>query len=118
MTETNAKVTQYVVTDAAVPDGQVVFTPAGFKDIAIQAITPFALIVLRGCYAYGSAFLGLLLGSVGANAMGLPVFHATSTKGLLLTCASMAAATTSVSMLRNIASQWTALGEKFPILKA
>jgi len=109
---------QYVVTDGSVPPGQIVFTPAGFKNIAVEAITPFFLIIMRGVYSFGSAFIGLVLAGMGTNAVGHPVFMAESFKGLIVTSATLAAATTFVSVAKNMAAQWTALGDKYPILKA
>lgn len=118
MTEANQTVTQYVVTDGAVPPGQVVFTPAGFKNIAVKAITPFALILLRGLYAFVASFLGLVTTAITANGAGYPILHSTSLKGIIVSSAALAGATTGAVVIKNMTAQWTALGEKWPILKA
>jgi hypothetical protein len=118
VTETNQTVTQYVVTDGAVPPGQRVFTPDGFKDIAIEAITPFAVILLRGAYAFVAGFLATVTTAITANGAGIPILHATSLKGIIVSAAILSGATTGAVVLKNMAAQWTELGNKWPILKA
>lgn len=117
MTETNEMSTQLVASGSGMKTGDMILTPHGFKDIVLREVTPFVLIALRAMWAFVNSFLGGVTGMLAAQAVGHPIVVG-DLLHIVTVCAALAASTVGFSFLRNVAGQWTALGDKYPLLKA
>lgn len=108
--------TQLVVSNTKAGDGDVLVTPSMHRNIVLQAITPLAVILIRASKAYLQTLVGLL------SAAGLGMASSTLPAGdfvhTLKVCAGLAVASGVMSLLTNVLVLLTALGEKFPTLKA
>jgi hypothetical protein len=117
MTDSNQTTTQLVIGNSGMKTGDVIQTPAGFKDVVLREVTPFVLITMRALWAFVNSFLGGVTGMLGAQAVGHPIVVG-DLPHVVKVSAALAAATVGFSFLKNVAAQWTALGDKYPLLKA
>lgn len=105
-----------VVVSSTAYKGQVLDTAFGHPDIVVTVITPLVAILIRATKAYVQTLLGLLAaGGLGMASSTLPPGDFVHT---LKVCAGLSVASGVMSLLTNISVLLTALGDRFPILKA
>lgn len=108
--------TTVAISDRAYPIGQWLTTPAGHSDEMVKIITPVAAIVIRTAKTYVQSLIGFLAAS--GLGMAPSVLPAGDFGHLLGKCAGLALAPAFMSMLYNISTLLTALGDKYPTLKS
>lgn len=105
-----------VVVSATAYKGQTLDTPIGHPDIVVTVITPLVAILIRAAKAYIQTLVGLLAaGGLGMASSTLPAGDFAHT---LKVCAGLSVASGVMSLLTNVSVLLTALGDKYPILKA
>lgn len=104
-----------VVVSSTATAGQMLATPKGIPDIVIKVVTPLFAIFVRAMKAFIDASLASLTATGFAAYTGaVPIHDAVSA---LKVAAAVGAFSALISALRNAATLFTYLGDKYPILK-
>jgi hypothetical protein len=102
-----------VISDSGMASGRVLRTPEGRRDLALLVITPLMAILVRALKTFLQTWIALMGASLTTDLIpARDFFHRAAI------CASLAVAASVMSVATNVSGLLTALGEKFPLLKA
>lgn len=108
--------TTIAISSSATPVDQWLRTPKGQSDVLVKVISPIAAISIRVAKTYVQSLIGFLA----ASGLGLApsVLPSGDFVHLMAKAAGLAVAPAVMSLLYNLSTLLTDLGDKFPVLKS
>ncbi len=108
--------TTVAISSNAFQSGQFLRTPNGQLNVLVQVISPVAAIVFRVAKTYVQSLIGFLAAS--GLGMAPSVLPSGDFYHLLAKSAGLAVAPAAMSLLYNLSTLLTQLGDKYPVLKS